>query len=232
MQPIEKFIFMIGMMHSGTSWVNDWLGKHPLIYTASETRVLVNLTLVRHGLQAQWGGVRPWYHNPPSLLRSIGEPLLAHADCRNGEPYVLVRHSNMPEYTIKELGEEFPEAYFILIHRDARRILASQKSRNDKRNFQKNIEIHQKKMSLIIEGKLPTNTMVLKYTDLVTKSSEMSRQITQFLEIDHHCDIDVNNKINVDLGRDEDCWKSILSREEQKKCEEMNRALEFLGYEI
>lgn len=219
----RKFIFIIGMAHSGTSWVNEWLRKHPDIIGGSEIHLLSSMLKVE-----QWLIDREWSKKIKyTRIRKYCINVFETA-AKNESSHILMHDCNLLACG-KELDQVFPDAYYILIHRDGRRVAASLKQRLEevpKHLYRRWTELSR----LIIEKDLPKNLLTLRYDDL-SKDSKLSKTITEFIGVDHHCDIDSENLVNCSFGKKmpEDCWKTILP---EMNFDELHDSLKKLGYKI
>lgn len=233
---MTKCIFIIGSPHSGTTWINNWLCEHPCITGHEETYFLTYLIEAFKSLQS-----KGWIDK---LKYSTIQSIYTNAICQSDD-IILMHDNHLIRYAL-ELEQIFPSAHYLVFHRDGRRVAASIKNRTQhltgwRDSFSptsKLVKIERGKltkrwaedMNIILNGKLPQNSLVMKYNNIANSS----QKITEFIGVDHHGDINPNNLVNCSFGitKDENYWKEFLSKEDQEHFVEIEDLLKKAGYDI
>ena len=238
MLPIEKYTFICGFMHSGTTWINKWLGEHPDVFTGGDDcNVLFNWIHQKNMLISRgWFTEKDinWLWKDPAYIRQQFDQLFSIASCRkNNEPCILYRFTALHR-KMHDVSTIFPGSSLLLVHRDGRRVLASHKHRRPRKDLKHVIDQWIEVADKIIQKNYPDNTMILKYADLCENPSVFSRKITEHFGLEHHYDINLNDKVNCSFGevKPEGYWQQSLSPQDIKMCELMEPQLHALGYKI
>ncbi|KKN08741.1 hypothetical protein LCGC14_1053610 [marine sediment metagenome] len=222
----RKFIFIIGMPHAGTTWVNKWLSQHPDLVGHQEINLLSSMLESHHKLID-----RGWFDSMNyKTIQWYCEKLLGFAADRENKKHILVHNCMLINWG-KEPARVFPDGYYIVLHRDGRRIAASLKNRRPDIDGEWLTQRWLRQAEIITTGNLPSRTLVLKYTDLCQDVNK-SKEITDFLGLEHHCDISLDDKVNCSFGEvmPEDYWKTFLSEKDKEHFGKLDNMLNKLGY--
>lgn len=231
MESIQKKIFIGGTGRCGTTWLGSWLRQHPDIFGGPETHIF---EICNNFFNPSWNqGLKTWMSRD-SLVEYIRHFIL---ECLSNSRYRRHKQPHVVEYSynnyanIDFIQELFKDAYFIHIYRDGRNVVESWLR---VLGFEHPIEHHINGWMCTMEDMLSNdrpNVMNIKYETLM-ENPELSREITKFIEIKHHRDIDswefpVNTP---NFSYDYDRWQKNLSKDNQEKLMVMNELLERLEY--
>lgn len=236
MDDIDKKIFVIGSGRCGTSWIGQWLQRHPKTFGGPETHLF---RILQPFLNEHWNqGIRIWMK--PELLvdsiRQFANTVFGEYKHRKNEQIHLVEHSPIHADSIDFIKQIYPDALFIYLYRDGRNVVESwQRSGFDGTelvNARSAIARWIKNIQNMKERKDDPLILSVRYEDIM-ENVRISEEITKFLGIDHHYDIDSwEFPVNTSLfSYDYNRWKS-LSSVIQKEFEhgEMLELLSELGY--
>lgn len=235
MQPFEKTIFIGGGPCSGTTLLNNWLCRHPLIAGAGEVWAADYFVNLRGSLlKAGWFSEE----NIDEHLQKIFYDLFKRSDANSSAKYLL-NHNTRISSMIPLVSQLFPDAYYIFVIRDGRRVLASLKSKWYIKQYQTPLPSHltlclrrwTNFANAIISGKLPPKTLLLRYDDI---TGGADRKIADFLSIDWHEQLDFSERINTNFSepKPENYWQEYLDEKEQRLVEYIHPQLKVLGFEV
>jgi len=234
----EKYIFLIGRPRSGTSWIADWIGLHDQITTGPESRIFFHIPQKELAINSlsKWASKEKLMNEVKKFVDNF---YATRKKCN--EIYLFDRTGG--NFQRRELISTFyPQAYFILLCRDGKShihsMLKTQWQYWDKFSTTKKLEIILQKWIDVAEvitnplTELDKNALKIRYEDLVLNPIETSRKITNFISIDHHCDIKpwAHPLCTIHKKYEPDLWKN-LSCETLNKMKIMNNYLIELGYE-
>lgn len=231
----EKTIFIAGGPCSGTTWLNRWLKQHfdiagsPEIWAADSFCYLRN-----HLLKSGW-----YSHDTVDLkIRQIFEKLFFDSSISNNKKYLL-HHNTRISGMIPSFKQVFPNAYYIFMLRDGRRVLAALKAKWYLQKYKTSLPYYlvqaAKKWIFfadsIISNKLPQHSLLLRYENIHV---DIDQEIVNFLGIDLHNKIDLNERVNsnFETPKPENYWEEYLDSKEKILIQQMNPYLEKLGYFI
>lgn len=209
---INKKIFVIGSGRCGTTWMGQWLQRHPKTFGGHETHIFKILEPL---LNKDWAqGLKTWVDRDltVSAIKDFVNATLGQYKFRKEDQVHLVEHSPVHCNLIDLIKQIYPDALFIYLYRDGRNVVESwlrSTETNDPHVFIKKwidiVEDMQKRTD-------DSSILQLRYEHIMENPHE-SRKITEFLGLDHHYDIDswefpVNTPFFVyDYNR----WQSLAS---------------------
>lgn len=227
---IEKKIFIVGTGRCGTTWLGRWLRQHPQTFGGPETHLF---TLLENVINPQWNqGIKTWMEKQTliSIIRTFTESLFENCKFRKPGQNHLIEHSWVHYNNREFIKQLFPESLFVHIYRDGRNVVESKMRQNE--DLEKSIDLWVDTMNDMLNTS-DDCILNIKYEELI-KDPSKSKEITSFLGIDHHYDIDAwEFPVNTPFFEyDENRWKT-LSQDNQLLLAEspMLELLEKLGYE-
>lgn len=190
MQPIEKKIFVIGTGRCGSTWIGHWLRQHPTVFGSHETHIFRILSQL---LNPDWNqGLKTWISKDQiiTLMRHFITESLGRCVHRTEEQNNLVEHSACHYDNIELIKEIFPDALFVHPYRDGRNVVESKirLSNNDISIADDAINLWNRVAQDVLHNK-DKQILHIKYESLV-ECPQRCREITEFLDISHHKDID------------------------------------------
>jgi len=229
----NKAIFVVGSGRCGTSWVQHWLLQHPDTFGKfGESHLIERIGPLLNIQDNVMYPFQAWFrerqisntrHHIVSWLEEgefanlMGEAIYKVYDAttyRDKDASVLVektpRNIWWSEAINIMLGKRC-QIFFIHVYRDGRNVLESF-LRQPWITYIDNIsDSWISIMQHMLDGDFPDNMLHIRYEDLV-KNPSTSQRITEFVEINHHHDIEVfKTAYGPDsmIGFDPDRWKSI-----------------------
>lgn len=229
----EKIIFIGGGPCSGTTLLNSWLKRHKDMASSDETWAVDSLCILKQNLVKQ-----NWFNADDNIIfNEVFQNLLSKSKLSKDKKYLL-HHNTRITNIIDQVFEIFPEAYYILVIRDGRRVIASMKAKWFLNKYQTTLPYYLvqsvrkwcKYADFIINNNLPSKTLLIKYNDI---QSGIDKKIIDFLEISHD-KIDLDTRINSNFQeiKQENYWKEYLDEKEKNLISCMNERLLKLGFEI
>lgn len=231
MVPIQKKIFVVGSGRCGTTWLSTWLRQHPDIFGGPETHLF---SILQPLVNKEWNqGLKTWVPDEFIVdnIRNFVLAMFANSKNRDNKPH-CVEHSYCHYGNIDFIQQVFPDAYFIHLYRDGRNVVESWLRVNPlNHSIDYYINSWMSIMNDMLSRPSSPNILHLKYETLMEHPAT-SNEITKFLGIEHHKDIDSwRFPINTpNFEYDYDRWMKRLSKEDQAKLQVMNELLEKLKY--
>ena len=232
MNEIEKKIFIVGTGRCGTTWIGTWLRQHPEIFGGPETHIF---HIMNQHVNPEWNqGLKTWVDHKITIkaIRNFIIETLSQCKFRkNDNQKHLLEHSHCHYQDIDLIKEIFPDALFIHVYRDVRNVIESKyRMGQDYQNAISNWIAVMQDMNI----RKDNNILNVKYEDLV-ETPKNSNNITKFLQLNHHKDIDswefpVNTQY---FSHDPDRWKNLSKPIlESIANSEAPNIMEQLGYEF
>jgi len=230
-----KTIFIVGTGRCGTTWLNHWLLQHPLCYGGSETQLFCDLHDITN---RDWTrGLKTWMSRK-ELINCCNKFVLdIYSQNKKASQIHVVDQSHQHYWFMEFIEEILPNSYFIHIYRDGRNVVESWLRVPRRKQWNPPIDKHINDWIEIMSDMLnrqtrPNHLSILdvKYEDLI-QNPQQSRQITEFIGIDHHEDIDPwSVPVNTPFSSyDYNRWQSMPPYK-IKQTEKMNPILKRLGY--
>lgn len=207
----DKAIFVVGSGRCGTSWVQNWLLQHPDTFGKfGESHFIERIAPSLYVQDKIMYPYRDWFrtrgvitnsrHHIVSWLEEgefaniMGEAIYKVYDSttyRDKNTSALVEKTPRNIWwseSINTLLGDRCQVYFIHVYRDGRNVLESF-LRQPWITYINNVTDEWIAiMEHMLNGDFPHNMLHIKYEDLVENPS-ISRQITEFVKLDHHGDI-------------------------------------------
>ena len=232
---MREELFIIGMGRSGTTWVNQWLSKNPTVFTGPESHIFVGINaIVNYGQINRKTGPSAWTGGRKELINLCRQFLDGFFSARSKGQNYLVEKTPFQFMFRKLINEIYPEAKFLHIYRDGKCVVESyMQSKWNKLDVKEASKKWIDTMNCILNPENDIDkhlTLTVKYENLIL-SPETSREITAFMNIQHHFDIKPWKKpVNTKNKKHEPyLWKKI-TRKKLKKMKIMNPTLIKLGY--
>lgn len=229
---INKYIYIIGSGRCGTRWLNAWILRHPRCFGGPETHFMAKIERMFH----YWpgGGPIPWlYNNEQKLIHLIRDFANSFYSFRQyGSRDVLIDCTPCNREHRDLIIKIFPSAKFVHIYRDGKYFVWSMiQSPWGRKTSVKEWSLFWYNIMKDMHDNPREDQINIKYEDLL-KDPTVSRKITQFVQLDHHEDIEpwkrpINTK---QTFYDPDKWKEIPETD-QKDMAVMNEQLVLHGYE-
>lgn len=184
---IDKKIFVVGVPRSGTTWIGQWLRRHPEIYGGPETHMFA---ILHNLMNPEWSqGLKTWLKRD-DLMDEIRKFTLAcfEKSIFRGNKKHVVEHSALHYNHIDFIRQIFPDSLFIHPYRDGRNVIESHMRTFGNDNYIVYIQKWINTMNDMLRKPRPY-VLNIKYEDIVNDTS-VSRKITDFLCLEHHYDID------------------------------------------
>lgn len=249
---IEKAIFIFGSGRCGTNWLRHWLLQHPDTFGEfNESRlfdfiaqiVRTPKTIYELGLEHEFKKMHISTWLPEDRMLELTSDyvynIFDNATSRGDKSCVVEktpRHAWHVEL-INKLLQHKCKVYHLHIYRDGRNVLESfmrQPWFSWKSSLARKSVNWIREMTHMLNGDFPSNTMHVKYEDLIT-NPEVSRKITTFCDMPHHFDIkpfiDRFSQFAI-LEFDPNRWKSVTEPEVLDLFNQMNATLSQLGYPV
>lgn len=225
---IDKKIFVIGSGRCGITWIGRWLRQHPETFGGPETHIF---TILQHLLNPEWNqGILSWVEEDVVIqnLRQCVTNVFEQCRFRKPNQESLVEHSWIHYKSKSFIKQIFPDAKFVHIYRDGRNVVESKLRAGGTPEEHINVWLDAVKDVTVPRE----NTFVIKYEDLIADPSK-SRQITDFLGLKHHNDIDSwEFPVNTPhFSYDPDRWKTLSKDIQNHMQQTMLQTLQTLGYE-
>jgi hypothetical protein len=213
---MKRHVLFPGMARCGSTWIAKWLGRHP------EAVLFDEPFLARRGLND---------HITVDHLRIFWDAV--YEDRSKNKKYIIDKSPGAIS-TYRLYREVYENAYCLITYRDGKYFIFSclnmpwQSAITPEKYI--STWIAGMKWIAELEPAHPKN-MVVCYEDLLNDPTK-SREITSFLRMEHHGDIEVWKEParSIHSSYDPDRWKS-LDKEILKDMERMNPLLERFGYD-
>ena len=189
-------VFVCGLGRSGTTWVATALGQSPELVYVREAWLLARLhDLVQwhDTIHDDWSQFTPWKDagvDRRAFIEEVGRfygSLLDRA--ASGRRFV----EKTPEWNVlylRLLGELFPDAYYVLIHRDGRNYVASSKAKRERDREEFDFETWCRRWAHATDvldeanaGSWLRRRRLVRYEDLLTRFDEEFDALCRFVEI-------------------------------------------------
>lgn len=228
----DKTIFIGGGPCSGTTLLNSWLCKHPNMAGSPEVWAAdAFATLDKHMSKAGW-----LQANKYATLRKSFYALFENDPLSVGKKHLLHQNTRIASL-IKFIEPIFPDAYYIFVLRDGRRVIASMKAKWQKARYQTSLPYYLAQAvrkwcnfaEAICDGKIPRRCLLLRYEDI---KPGVDSEIMKFIGEQLHEEINLSERVNSNFPEPmaEDYWQNYLDDKELRLIEYMNPWLKRLGY--
>jgi tetratricopeptide (TPR) repeat protein len=175
-------VFIVGMLRSGTTLLEQLLGQHPLVTPRGE------LNLLAHAWK-QWQPERP----DPALAEYLVTQIWQHMRQGDAEDRIFIDKNPQNFRFLPLLATTMPEARILHLRRDGRDSCLScfmQLFQHPDSAFSSQLDNLSKYYSDYLqlmqhfEQAMPTRIMSLRYEDLVSDSQATLAKVWEFLELD------------------------------------------------
>jgi len=222
----KTHLFIMSPGRSGMNWIVDWLTKNPEINPQRNGSLLIPRisSLLEDEHLVKW-------EKKQKILKASRK--FVNTLLRKSRYKYIINTSHHFNFIVRHsILKIFPTAKFIHLLRDGKCVIPSMVKRQ-KTTLQNYINMWNEHANKIITPDIPKqNLLIVKYESLVLDPT-ISRNITRFLQINHHQDIiPWDRPINTQHSNfydSQNYWKSQKELIEQMK--QLNDNLDQLGYE-
>lgn len=251
MNSIDKIIIIGGTGRCGTSWLADWLVRHPNAFGIPGESELI-AWLARFASEASLNEIDRISGldlKKEQYLRLAGRfafEIYTHEDAilrgpiharRSDQEKYFVEKTPRNIYFTKEITQmmsHIGEVFIIHPYRDGRSYLESSVRAAWPGTLRYRTNNWIRIMNKMIDHRFESNVFHIRYEELIANPSS-SRKITEFCKIPHHGDIQPFERLVAPSSIpqfDPNRWKLLLEEPEVKECfASMKPTLKKLGYE-
>lgn len=233
---------MLGNAHAGNTWLQSWLSRHPLIFTAFESRMFYSLFDLYSNITSRDTS----WHNTESariVLNKVVTDILTKSPSYNNQELILEMTPGHSEF-LGFISEIFPDAYFLITQRDGRRVIASKKKRSLKRSGSYTMKTLKSDVDLWIKrtnqisSVSSKNNLKIPYYSACQNAQHWGEKIISFLGIEKHEDLAawqtpwryhnavfIEENIYTRNDKGENFWMEYLTQDEIVACSAMEKYL-------
>jgi len=244
---LTKIIFIVGSGRCGTSWIQDWLLRHPQICGEfNESRIFEVLGGIfkypqKISFNKQMHKVNGIYHwlSHEEFADAMSDFVFTIFDkyCRNHDKNCVLektpRHFWWSE-SINRLLRHRCEVYFVHLYRDGRNVIESFSRQNWSPEPTTATKHWIAEMEYMLAGDCPDNMLHCKYEDLIHDTETLSQTILTFCGLQKHEPLQKYAKSffkDTVMEFDPHRWKNLEGYGLLKNCfNEMEPTLKKLGY--